>query len=259
MMNSSTRITRSEVVDLCETIFAENPDLPAFGARVLGLYLCVRLTLTYLRHNLPQELLAELYGVSQATASRVITAYTPLIAQALEISVPTVEDLDPTVQLIVDGTLLQCWSWAEHPELYSGKHRTTALNVQVACTLTGHLAWVSDPHDGRVHDTEALRRCGLLDVPPADLPEGASPPRHIGDKGYIGLGMITPKKKPANLPLHPDDKAYNITVNQVRYKIERVIANIKTWRVLHTGYKRPLETFKTTITAVLGIIFTYTL
>ena len=75
MMDSSTRITRSEVVDLCETIFAENPDLPAFGARVLGLYLCVRLTLTYLRHNLPQELLAELYGVSQATASRIIAAY----------------------------------------------------------------------------------------------------------------------------------------------------------------------------------------
>ena len=50
-MNSSTRITRGEVVDLCETIFAENPDLPAFGARALGLYLCVRLTLTYLRHN----------------------------------------------------------------------------------------------------------------------------------------------------------------------------------------------------------------
>ena len=61
-----------------------------------------------------------------------VTAYTPLIARALEVSVPTVEDLDPTVQLIVDGTLLQCWSWAEHPELYSGKHKTTGLNVQVA-------------------------------------------------------------------------------------------------------------------------------
>ena len=59
--------------------------------------------------------------------------------------------------------------------------------------------------------------------------------------------MITPKRKPAKLPLHPDDKAYNRAVNQIRYKIERVIANIKTWRVLHTGYKRPLETFKTTI------------
>lgn len=133
-MSSSTRTTRSEVVDLCETIHATSPDLPALGARVLGLFLCVRLTLTYLRHNLPQELLAEVYGVSQATASRVIAAYTPLIAQALQEHVPTVEDLDPTAQLIVDGTLLECWSWKNHPELYPGKHRTTGLGVQVACT-----------------------------------------------------------------------------------------------------------------------------
>ena len=54
MTNSSTRISRSEVLDLCETIHATSPDLPVFGARVLGLFLCVRLTLTYLRHNLPQ-------------------------------------------------------------------------------------------------------------------------------------------------------------------------------------------------------------
>ena len=126
-MNNSTRIPRREVVDLCETIHATSAGLPAFGARVLGLHLCVRLTLTYLRHNLPQELLAEVYGVSQATASRVITACTPLIAQALQGSVPTVEDLDPTAQLIIDGTLLECWSWKNHPELdlrQAQEHRT---------------------------------------------------------------------------------------------------------------------------------------
>ena len=128
----------------------------------------------------------------------------------------------------------------------------------MACTLSGRLAWVSDPQDGCTHDAKALRRCGLLDVPATDLPDGVSPPRHIGDKGYIGLGMITPKRKPPNLPLHPDDKTYKKTVNQVRYKIERVIANIKTWRVLHTGYRRPLETFPETITTILGLIFTYT-
>ena len=73
----------------------------------------------------------------------------------------------------------------------------------------------------------------------ADLPDGVSPPRHIGDKGYIGLGMITPRRKPPRLPLHPNDRAYNKTINQVRYKIERVIANIKTWRVvLHTSYRK---------------------
>ena len=114
------------------------------------------------------------------------------------------------------------------------------------------------PHDGRVHDTEALRRCGLLEVPPQDLPDGAEPPLHVGDKGYTGLGMITPRREPANLPLHPDDRTYNRAVNQIRYKIERAIANIKTWRVLHTGHRRPLDTFPETITAILGIIFTYT-
>ena len=144
MTNSSTRISRSEVLDLCETIHASGP-LPVFGARVLGLFLCVRLTLTYLRHNPCQELLAEVYCVWQATVSRVIAAYTPLIAACLNGSVPTVEDLDPTTQLIIDGTLLECWSWKGHPELYSGKHKTTGLNVQVACTLSGALAWVSDP------------------------------------------------------------------------------------------------------------------
>ena len=77
----------------------------------------MRPTLTYLRHNLPQELLAELYGVSQATVSRVISTYTPLIAACLNGSVPTVEDLDPTARLIVDGALLECWSWADRPEL----------------------------------------------------------------------------------------------------------------------------------------------
>ena len=257
MTNSSTRIPRCEVMGLCEAIHASGR-LPVFGARVLGLFLCVRLTLTYLRHNLPQELLAELYGVWQATVSRVISTYTPLIAACLNGSVPTVEDLDPTAQLIIDGTLLQCWSWADHPELYSGKHKTTGLNVQVACTPSGTLPWVSDPQGGCTHDAEALRRCGLLDVPATDLPDGTPPPRHIGDKGYIGLGMITPKRKQPHLPLHPDDKTYNKTVNQIRYKIEQVIANIKTWRVLHTGYRRPLDTFPKTITAILGLIFTYT-
>ena len=128
----------------------------------------------------------------------------------------------------------------------------------MACTLSGTLACISYPQDGCTHDTQALRRCGLLDVPATDLPNGTPPPRHIGDKGYIGLGIITPKRKPAKLPLHPDDKAYNTTVNQVRYKIPRVIANIKTWRVLHTSYRRPPEAFPETITAILGLIFTHT-
>ena len=159
MTNSSTRIPRCEVMGLCETIHASGP-LPVFGARVLGLFVCVRLTLILAAPQpAPGAARRGLWRLP-ANVSRVIAAYTPLIARALEVSVPTVEDLDPTAQLIVDGTLLECWSWKDRPKLYSGRHRTTGLNVQVACTLSGALAWVCDPprREGPRHRGPAPQR-----------------------------------------------------------------------------------------------------
>ena len=203
-----------------------------------------------LRHNLTQELLADIHTVSQATISRVAAVYTPLIAEALQAWAPSVGDLDPDRQYIIDGTLAPCWSWRDRPELYSGKHHTTGVNLQVACTLAGHLAWISPPLPGSMHDAKAIKESGFLTTL-----NGQS---HIGDKGYIGLGMITPVKKPAHGELTDTDKRNNTTINRVRYLIERVIANLKTWRVLHTDYRRPYNTFETTIQAVTGLIFAYT-
>ena len=110
------------------------------------LYKSVVVTLTYLRRNRVQVDLAETFNVSQSTISRAITTLTPLVGAVLENHVPTADELDARTQYIVDGTLLPCWSWASNPELYSGKHKTTGMNVQVAATLTGSLAWISDPH-----------------------------------------------------------------------------------------------------------------
>ena len=153
-------------------------------------------------------------------------------------------------QYIIDGTLAPCWSWHDRPELYSGKHHTTGVNLQVACTLAGQLAWISPPLPGSVHDAKAIKESGFLEALDATT--------HIGDKGYIGLGMITPVKKPAHGELTNTDKRNNTTINRIRYLIERVIANLKTWRVLHTDYRRPYNTFETTIQAVTGLIFAYT-
>ena len=144
--NASTKLDTSEVLDLCAGIHTHTKgQLPAAGSRTLGLITSIRLILLALRHNLTQELLAEIFEISQPTVSRIINAYVPLIAENLQAQIPTVEDLDPTQQLIIDGTLLPCWSWRRHPELYSGKHHTTGVTIQVACTLTGRLAWVSHP------------------------------------------------------------------------------------------------------------------
>lgn len=248
-MYHTTGFSKDDIVTLCEMIAARFPTRPRKTGRkpVLGLFRSVVVTLAYLRRNHVQQELAEYYGASQPTISRTIAAMTPMLARVLADWVPTADDLDPDTQLIVDGTLLPCWSWSAHPELWSGKHRTTGLNIQVACTLDGALAWVSDPMPGRTHDTNAVRTSGLLNTD-TDLP-------HLGDKGYIGLGMITPIRKPPGGQLLDWQKELNTAVNSIRASIERAIANLKTWRILHTDYRRPLDTFTETISAVIALEF----
>lgn len=214
---------------------------------VLGLYRAVVVTLTYLRRNRVQAEIAEAYAVSQPTISRAITTLTPLIEAVLHDHVPTADDLDQQASYLVDGTLLPCWSWTGHPELYSGKHHTTGLNVQVAATLTGQLVWISDAIDGCRHDVACLDESGVL--------TGMNPAHWVGDKGYVGRGMITPIKKPVHRDLTDSEKEFNRQVNSIRAAIERVIAHLKNWTILHTDYRRPLDSFKQTISTVVALHF----
>ena len=214
---------------------------------VLGLFKSVVVTLTYLRRNRVQAEIAETYGVSQPTVSRAVSAITPCIPDALGDCVPAADDLDDRSQYIVDGTLLPCWSWASRPGLYSGKHKTTGMNVQVACTLSGRLAWISDPIPGSRHDSYCLGESGVMLT--------LNPANWVGDKGYAGNEMLTPIRKPECRELLAWEKGFNTQVNKIRYVIEQVIANFKTWRIMHTDYRRPLATFATTISAVIALHF----
>ena len=246
-MYHTSGLTVAQIADLCELIRLEtgheNPPWPP----ILGLWNSVVVALTYMRRNRVQAEIAETYGVSQPTISRAVTTVTPLINQVLTRFVPTAEELDDRQQYIVDGTLLPCWSWASHPELYSGKHKTTGMNVQIACTLNGQLMWISDPIDGRRHDSYCLGESGvLLTLKPANW---------IGDKGYVGNDMLTPIKKPEFRELLDWEKEFNTQINRVRYVIEQVIAHFKTWRIMHTDYRRPIETFRETISTVVALHF----
>jgi hypothetical protein len=246
-MYHTTGLSREHIVDLCAEIRNKTADEKNPWPPILGLFKSVVVTLAYLRRNRVQAELAETYGVSQSTISRAITAVTPLAGRVLRQYVPTADELDGQTQYIIDGTLLPCWSWASHPELYSGKHKTTGMNVQVACTLAGRLAWISDPIDGSRHDSYCLNESGVLVT--------LDPGNWMGDKGYVGNNMITPIKKPAHRDLLDWEKEFNSQVNKIRYIVEQVIAHLKTWRIMHTDYRRPLETFTTTISTVIALHF----
>ncbi len=254
-MYHTTGLTREQVEDVAADVAARHPGLAITarsrgGNQALTFFRRVHLAICYLRLNTCQAALGDFFATSQSTVSRVVDTFTAAIVDALGHLVPTGDDLDPAEQLIVDGTLLPCWSWRDHHELYSGKHRTTGHNVQVAVRANGTLMWVSDPLPGSTHDSRALRESGVLET----IPEGALW-SYIGDKGYLGLGMLTPQRKPYLGELTDNEKENNKTINSTRVIVEQSIANLKTWRILHTDYRRPLHTFAKTLTAVLALEF----
>ena len=211
----------------------------------LGLRDSLRAALIYMRHNIPQAVIGEQLGVSQPTISRAIGAMTDAIVRALKDVLLTAEEVPEGCDYVVDGTLFPCLDWRRRRDRWSVKHGSAGMNVQILVRLDGGFVWASDPYPGSMHDVAALDASGLL--------EGMDPSGWIGDKGYVGRGMITPHKKPPNGELSEAAKEANKSINRIRQVVERTIAHIKSWRILHTDYRRPLHTFEQTITATLSL------
>jgi hypothetical protein len=206
----------------------------------------------YLRQNIIQEVWAEIFGTSQSVISEIVTKLTPLIEAATEEDKPTAEDAKKEAAreqtVLVDGFLAPTWSWRDAPELWSGKHKTTGFNGQAIATLRGDLIFVSEPVTGHNHDMTALAETETADVLAAAYSQ-------IGDKGYQGSGYITPIKKPECRDLLGWEKEFNAEVSRLRAPVERAIAHLKSWRILHTDYRRPLRTYVTSYRAAVGLYF----
>ncbi|MGH3800181.1 MAG: transposase family protein [Pseudonocardiaceae bacterium] len=111
--------------------------------RQLTLRQAVKATVMYFKTNITEEVIGELLFVDQSTISRAISDLEEVIAEALEEFVPNLaEEMDRRV-VVVDGSLCPCWSWADAPELHSGKHKTTGHSHQFVCDLSGDLLHVS--------------------------------------------------------------------------------------------------------------------
>jgi hypothetical protein len=245
-MYHSTGLTKAQTDDLHARIAIRGlrPGMRTWPP-ILGLRDSILVTLKYLRRNRVQADIAEEFGVSQPTVSRAIAAVMPLLVQALMEFIPTADALRDGRQFIIDGTLLPCWSWRTRPDLYSGKHKRTGMNVLVACTLEGILAWISDPVPGSRHDNFVVKDSSVL--------EYVDPANYVGDKGFVGNGMITPLKKPAGRELVDWQKEFNSQVNKIRWVIEQKISHFKTWQSMNTDYRRPIDSFPEAISAVIGL------
>ena len=220
--------------------------------RELTLREALVVTSGYLRQNIIEEVWAEIFDVNQSTISRYITFLTPLIDQATAELRPSADEAAEATRdaiALVDGTLWPCWSWAGERELWAGKYKTTGHGSLIITTLTGRLTFVSEPVPGNQHDMAKLTgsECEMILKLAGDA---------IGDKGFIGTDyIITPVRKPKDRDLHMSEHDYNNQISSLRAPVERAIANLKTWRILFTDYRRPLKTFSSSFRAAIGLHF----
>jgi hypothetical protein len=220
--------------------------------RELTLREALIVTSGYMRNNITEEIWAEIFDVDQSTISRHITFLTPLIEQATDEFRPPAEKAAEAVRgavVLVDGTLWPCWSWAGKRELWSGKYKTTGHGSLIITSRSGDIVFVSEPVPGNRHDMAKLKNSGC-----ESILKGAG--GAVGDKGFIGTDYITtPVRKPEDRDLYVREHDYNNQVSSLRAPVERAVADLKTWRILFTDYRRPLKTFLTSFYAAIGLHF----
>ena len=223
-----------ELEELIEELLTEPWDKGIGRPKSLSLREAIMVTLLYKRQNLIEEVIADLFGVAQATEE-----FRPDAEEA--------KQMTRGRMALVDGTLWPCWSWEDAPEMWAGKYKTTGHGSLIIGDEFGNIIFVSDPAPGCDHDMKKLKGevKEILEL------AGAV----IADKGFQGSGYVTPAKKPEDRELYLREHEYNNQISSIRSPIERAVAHLKTWKILFTDYRRPLYTFLDSFHAAIGLYF----
>jgi hypothetical protein len=251
-MSGLTDEQLNELVILVEDLLEEPWDKPTGRPKCLCLRHALIVACGYMRNNITEEVWAEIFNVDQSSISRCITFLTPLIAKATEDDRPAADEAVEVAEgtiVLVDGTLWPCWSWSGANDLWAGKYKTTGHGSLIISNYDGDIIYVSDPVTGNRHDMGKL-----TDSVSEKILKAAG--GVFGDKGFVGTDYITtPVRKPKHRALYVREQEYNAEISSHRAPIERAVAQLKTWRILFSDYRRPLKTFHDSFNAAIGLYF----
>ncbi len=213
--------------------------------RVLGPYRAVLVVLLYLRHNLSQALLAELFGCSQPTVSRLVGRLMPIISTVLTATAEQVAARELRSTVRVDGFLAPTGDRRKDTYtsgMYSGKRHAGGFNIQVVGSWHDTLVLIGKPMPGSMHDAKAWRESGLAQQFDGRM-HADGEPGGFADTAYTGTGLCVPQRKPKGHKLTHSAREVNRAIASRRVSIERVIARLKNWKLLATGYRGLLDRF----------------
>jgi hypothetical protein len=77
----------------------------------------------------------------------------------------------------------------------------------------------------------------------------------VGDLGYLGAGITTGTRKPPGRALTEVEREVNRNIARIRVPVEHVIAQLKQWQILATGYRGRLDELPDAIATVAALEF----
>ena len=210
----------------------------------------VLMLLLYYRSYIIQEFVGYLFRLEKSNVSRIIKKLEPILAKVMAISKEKKLSKEEVDSIIVDAFEQPI----ERPkkgqkDYYSGKKKRHTVKSEIRINKKGRILHVSKSVPGIVHDFNLFKQ-----GPP--LPDHA---RGYFDSGYQGVDKVHPNsdfpyKTTKNKPLDEDEKEYNRGLSNFRVKVEHIIGDIKTFKILSERYRNKRKKYGVKVNIIAGIV-----
>ena len=206
------------------------------------------LTMCRLRRGFSELHLANLFGVSQATVSRIFISFINYMflkfaqvniwpsREIVEQTMPAAfKEKYPSTRIIIDCTEIRCEmprSLLLNSELFSSYKNHVTFKALVGIAPSGAVTFISQLYAGSISDREIVTRSGFLDQ---QFNEGDSV---MADKGFtiqdllpLGVSLNIPPFLGTDVQMSQEDIIKTQQIASVRIHIERAINRIKNYQI----------------------------
>ena len=229
------------------------------------------LAVIWLRQYPTNEVLGFLFGVSDSTASRLLSRLVPLLEASGKDTMRMPDpgrkhrkEVDallketPELAVIIDTfeqRVQRCKDRKQADAHFSGKKKQHTLKPQVAVDEhDGTVCDVGESAVGPTADLTLLKQSGLLER----LPEGVGA---IGDLAYIGIAEAhpqglgaTPRRKPRGKERPHEDVCFNRAFSRRRIKVEHTIGRMRRYQSLSQTDRHHRRNHTARTRAVAGLV-----
>ena len=231
----------------------------------------ILLSVIWLRQYPTNELLGFLFGVSDSTASRVLSRIIPLLEAAGKDTMRMPDpgrkhrkELDillketPELAVIIDTFeqhVQRSKNRSDADAHYSGKKKQHTLKSQIAVNeVSGEICDVGASVPGPTADITVLKESKLMERLPAGI-------GGLGDLAYVGIAELhpqrlgaSPRRKPRGKERPPEDSAFNRAFAKRRIKVEHTINRLRRYQCLNQTDRHHRQNHTPRVQAVAGLV-----